>query len=902
MRNWCKQAATAVARGLVVLVATLMWLSAAGAAAAQPVITDVDAYDYQGAEILQFGGGTYVTITGSGFTGATDVRFGGVPGNFLLSVVDDNTIQTMSPAGPFGTSVSVTVETPLGTSAPSSTLLTYGNFHQTAVGSVTPATGPAAGGTTVTILGSEFTGATKVEFGSTLATNVVVVDNSTITATVPAGTGTVDIFVTPPHGDANCACGMGNDPPPKFTYIPAPVITDLWGGFAFHGEELIQFNGSSSVTIIGSGFTGATAVHIGGVPSVLFPEVVDDTRIRTYAPSGTFGTSVSVTVTTPGGTSAPSTKLLKYSSIRQPGIGTVTPASGPAAGGTAVTLTGTAFTGASAVKFGTTPATSVVVVDDTTLTAVAPAGVGTVDVFVSNVLGVANCACAWNGNPAPKFTYIPGPVVEKIARNGGSTVGGDTVVLTGTDLTGATAVSFGAVAAASFTIDSDTQITAVTPAGTGNVNVRVVSPGGTSGTGPGNLFYYGALPPTLTAVTPSAGPEAGGTSVTIAGSGFSGASNVLFGTTPATSFTVASDTEITAISPAGIGTVDIFVDAPCCTNAPNGSFTYIPPGPPADSVKAEQLQEQFTPIVARNSGRAITGAVAKGIALGFGGGGPTADIGLGAESAFLAHAPEAAVTGAFDGFDGPGFLDPAEQWSLWLDVQGSGLLSGGSGQQLNLTGGIGYRLTEDFIAGIIGGQESFRYSAEGDGLLSGSGLSAGGYVAWRFAEHGMLDAALVGTALGYEVTAGTATGQFNASRWLVSSGLTGDFELGDKLTVSPSARVTALWESQESWTDSLATEHAAKSFSDGTASGGVTFSGRWLLLEDMTLLPYFGLFADYRFDSAGGMTTSGLEGRVQAGIRLNVSASAAISIGGELAGLFSEQRTWSLNAGVSGGF
>ncbi|WP_176730300.1 IPT/TIG domain-containing protein, partial [Devosia insulae] len=761
LRNWCQQAAAAAAHGLVVVFAMLMWLGAAGGAAAQPVITDVDAYDYQGAEILQFGGGTFVTITGSGFTGATDVRFGGVPGNFLLSVVDDNTIRTMSPAGPFGTSVSVTVETPLGTSAPSSTLLTYGNSYQTAVGSVTPAAGPAAGGTTVTILGSWFTGASKVEFGSTLATNVVVVDNSTITATVPAGTGTVDIFVTPPHGDAYCACGMGGDPPATYTYIPAPVITDLWG-VAFHGgEELIQFNGSSPVTIIGSGFTGATAVHFGGVPSVVFLEVVDDTRIRTYAPSGTFGTSVSVTVTTPGGTSAPSSKLLKYSSTRQPGIATVTPASGPAAGGTTVTLTGIAFSAASKVTFGTTPATSYAVVDDTTITAVAPAGVGTVDVFVTNVIGVANCACGYGGNPAPKFsyipvptitdvtafsfagaellqfddtepvtitgagftdattvlfggvpsaggltvvddtrittrapsgtlgtsvsvtvttpggtsapstqlltyssmyqpsvgsvtpasgpaaggtavtitgshfsgasavsfgttpatsfavvdsqtvtavappgvgtvdifvsnaigvancvcgmggnpapkfTYIPGPVVAKLVRNGGSTVGGDTVVLTGSSFTGATAVSFGGTAAASFTIDGATQITAVTPPGSGNVNVRVVSPGGTSSTGPENLYYYGAPPPVLTAVTPASGPEAGGTSVSITGSGFSGASNVLFGATPATSFSVDSDTAITAISPPGTGTVDIFVDAPCCTNAPNGSFTYI---------------------------------------------------------------------------------------------------------------------------------------------------------------------------------------------------------------------------------------------------------------------------------------------------------------------------------------
>lgn len=888
-----------MARGLVVVVAMLVWLSAAGGAAAQPVITDVDAYSYGGAEIINFSGWSSVTITGTGFTDATAVDFGGVSSVGSIFVANDTTIYASAPAGTYGTSVSVTVTTPLGTSAPSSKLLTYKNTNQPGVGSVTPSSGLAAGGSTVTITGSDFIGASDVKFGTVSATSFVVVDTATITAVVPAGTGTVDIFVFNSVGTENCACGMDDNPAPTYTYIPVPAISDLWGGFAFHGEELIQFNGSSSVTIIGSGFTGATAVHIGGVPSVIFLEVLDDTRIRTFAPSGTFGTSVSVTVTTPGGTSAPSTKLLTYSSIRQPGVSSVTPSSGPLAGGTAVTISGSNFTGATAVKFGSTSATSVVVVNGTTITAVAPAGTGTADIFVTNVIGVANCACV---GAAAQFTYVPGPVVAKLVRNGGSTAGGDTVVLTGSGLTGATAVSFGAVAAASFTIDSDTQITAVTPAGTGNVNVTVVSPGGTSGTGPENLFYYGALPPVLTAVTPSAGPEAGGTSVAITGSGFSGASNVLFGATPATSFTVDSDTAITAISPPGVGAVDIFVDAPCCTNAPNGSFTYIPPGPPADSVKAEQLQEQFSPIVARNSGRAITGAVAKGIALGFGRGGPTANVGLAAESAFMAYAPEAAATTAFDGFDGPGFLNPAEQWSLWLDVQGSGLLNGGSGQQLNITGGIGYRFTDDFIAGIIGGQESFSYSADGDGLLSGSGLSAGGYVAWRFSEHGMVDAALVGTALGYKVSSGTATGQFDASRWLATSGLTGEFELGENLTISPSARVTALWESQEGWTDSLASEHAAKAFSDGTASGGVTFSGKWLLLEDMTLLPYFGLFADYRFDTSGDATTSGLEGRVQAGVRLNVSPSAAINIGGELGGLFSDQRTWSLNAGVSGGF
>lgn len=892
MRNWCQQAASAATRGLVVLFAALMWVSAAGAALAQPTVTNVDPWWGTGV------GGSVVTITGTGFQSGATVLFGTIPATSVV-VNDPTSITATTPASPIRTlggvtshtfgnvDVSVTVNGDTGTSP-------YGyNYsdYQPGYTSVSPSSGPASGGTTVTFTGSYFTNASQVNFGNVPATSFAVDDDQTITAIAPPGTGTVDVVVYNATGTDGCC----SDPATRFTYIPVPAITDLWGGFGFHGEELIQFNGSSSVTIMGSGFTGATAVHIGGVPSAHF-FIVNDTTIQASAPSGTFGTSVSVTVTTPGGTSAPSTKLLTYSSIRQPGVSSVAPSSGPLAGGTAVTITGTSFTGASAVKFGTTPATSVVVVDDTTLTAVAPAGVGSVDIFVTNLIGVAS------SNPAPIFTYIPGPAVTRLVRNGGSAAGGDTVIITGSAFTGATAVLFGATPATGVTINSDTQITAVAPAGTGNVNVTVTTPGGVSGTGPGNVFYYGAPQPVLTGVTPSAGPEAGGTSVTITGSDFSGASAVLFGTVPATSFTVVNSGEITAISPPGVGTVDIFVDAPCCTNAPNGTFTYIPPGPPADSVKAEQVQDQFSPIVARNSGRAITGAVMKGIVLGFGHGGPTADIALAAESAFMAYAPEAAATHAFDGFDGPGFINPAEQWSLWLDVQGSGLLTGGSGQQLNLTGGLGYRFTEDFVAGVIGGQESFSYSADSNGLLSGSGLSAGGYVAWRFSDQAMFDAALVGTTLGYEVTSGTATGQFDASRWLVTSGLTGDFELGENLTVSPSARVSALWENQEGWTDSLATAHAAKSFSDGTASGGVTFSGKWLLLEDMTFLPYFGLFADYRFDNSGGTTTTGLEGRVRAGVRLNVSAGAAIDIGGELGGLFSPQRTWSLNAGVSGGF
>ena len=75
--------------------------------------------------------------------------------------------------------------------------------------------------------------------------------------------------------------------------------------------------------------------------------------------------------------------------------------------------------------------------------------------------------------------------------------------------------------------------------------------------------------PAITKLTPKKGPAAGGTSVTITGSGFSGATEVRFGAAPAAAFTVQSSTAIKATSPAGsIGVAEVSVVAPTGTSAP----------------------------------------------------------------------------------------------------------------------------------------------------------------------------------------------------------------------------------------------------------------------------------------------------------------------------------------------
>jgi hypothetical protein len=244
-----------------------------------------------------------------------------------------------------------------------------------------------------------------------------------------------------------------------------------------------------------------------------------------------------------------------------PTITSLSPTSGPATGGTSVTITGTNFAGFLTVQFGTT-ATTFTVNSDTQLTAVAPAGTaGAVQVTVGNSDGTSN---------AVAYTYLAVPALTAISPNQGLSTGGTAVTLTGSGLTGVTAVSFGSAAATSFTVDSDTQISAVAPAGTGFVLVTVTAPGGTSNA----VTYAYVVLPTLTSASPTSGPAAGGTNVVLTGTGFVSPLSVRFGST-ATTFTVNSATQLTAIAPGGTaGTVTITVTGSGGTS--NGlPYTYV---------------------------------------------------------------------------------------------------------------------------------------------------------------------------------------------------------------------------------------------------------------------------------------------------------------------------------------
>ena len=165
-----------------------------------------------------------------------------------------------------------------------------------------------------------------------------------------------------------------------------------------------------------------------------------------------------------------------------PTVSSVSPATGSTAGGTAITITGTSLTGATSVTVGGVAATSVVVVSSTSVTAVTPAGtVGAKSVAVTTPGGTATATNA--------FTYFAPATISSVSPATGSTAGGTPITITGTNLTGATSVTVGGVAATSVVVVSSTSVTAVTPAGTVGANSVVVTTPNGSATAT-NAFTY----------------------------------------------------------------------------------------------------------------------------------------------------------------------------------------------------------------------------------------------------------------------------------------------------------------------------------------------------------------------------------------------------------------------------
>jgi hypothetical protein len=498
-------------------------------------------------------GGTVVSVTGTNFTGASGVSFNYTAAS-AFTVNSATSISATAPPNAAGM-VDIIVRTPSGSSPTSAAdQFTYTVAPLPAVTGVSPNTGSTAGGTSATITGSAFTGATGVSFGGVAATSFTVNSDTSISAVSPSqGAGTVDVTVTTYSGTSATSAAD------HFTYTPAPMPA-VTGITPTSGPAC----GGTTVTVLGSGFTGATAVSFGTTAAVYFT-VISDMAITAFSPAEAAGT-VDITVTTNSGTSATSgADHYTYTAAAVPSLTALTPNSGSTAGGTAVQISGSNFTSATNVTFAGT-SVSFTAYSDGLITVVSPPNpAGVWDVVMTNLTGSSA------GSSADRFTYTaaPAPAVTAVSPTSGSTGGGTVVTITGSNFTSATSVSFGSVAASSFTVFSDSSILATAPPqAPGTVDITVTTVMGSSATSTADQFSYTAAPaPAVTAITPASGSTAGGTVVNIAGTSFTGATQVLFGTQPASTFTVESDTQVLATAPAeAVGTVDITVTTPSGTS------------------------------------------------------------------------------------------------------------------------------------------------------------------------------------------------------------------------------------------------------------------------------------------------------------------------------------------------
>jgi len=223
-------------------------------------------------------------------------------------------------------------------------------------------------------------------------------------------------------------------------------------------------------------------------------------------------------------------------------------------GGT-VEILGQGFTGTTGVSFNGTAA-KFVNVSDTYMTATVPAGATTGTVTVTTFTSTLKS----------NHSFLVTPQVKSFTPTSG--IVGASVSIAGVSLTQATKVTIGGKAA-TFKVNSDTNVTATVPAGakTGAA-ISITTAGGTGS------FGKFVVIPEVTSFTPTSG--AVGTSVTVTGNSFTAATKVTFGGVAATSYKVIKDTQVDALVPTGAVTGPIAVTTAGGTGTSTTSFTVTP--------------------------------------------------------------------------------------------------------------------------------------------------------------------------------------------------------------------------------------------------------------------------------------------------------------------------------------
>ena len=345
-------------------------------------------------------GGT-VSIRGSLFTGATALSFNGTP-QTVYTVVNDTLITTTVPTGSTTGTVSVTNIYGIGTSTAMFTIIPVPTI--TALSATT-----GTRGSSITITGTGFTWATQVQFNGVTAA-FTLVNNTTITTTVPLTATSGFVTVTSPAGTATSSN--------IYTVVLAPTVTSFTPTSGPAGI---------SVTITGTNFQFVTNTRFNGLDAVY--TVNSSTSITAIVPNG--ATTGVISVINGSGTGISGTN---FNVLQLPTITGFTPTSGGI--GTNVSITGTNFTGATFVRFNTTNAITYTVVNAGLINATVPTGA------TSGIIKVTTPAGA--DSTSNSFTVIADLIVSTTQSVSG-TYNNVTVTATGNATLGGVLTALGTV-------------------------------------------------------------------------------------------------------------------------------------------------------------------------------------------------------------------------------------------------------------------------------------------------------------------------------------------------------------------------------------------------------------------------------------------------------------------------
>ena len=504
-------------------------------------------------------GGTAFVLEGTGFSQGTRVFFGSQEAEVTLTL--DGELIGAAPAarGPGPVTVKL-VDPDLGSvSLPDG--FTY--FQALRIDSVSPSKVPVDGGVEVTLRGTGLTPETRVSFGGRTARRHVFVDSSLMRVLAPAHpAGQVDLRAT--NRDETVTR------PGAVTYF-APLRLDTLQPSS--GPTA----GGQSVTLTGSGFGPGLTVRFGNAKATVTQVGPGGDTAQVTTPAHATGT-VDVSLETAGGEAVLLPGVYSYADAGAPlQLHSVTPKRGPASGGIEVVLLGMGLEDPDLTfHFDAAPVTTVLERGPGHVRLRAPAHAsGTVDVIARDPGDAARASTL-----ADAFTYLPDLFVDQVTPDQGPGAGGTQVVLRGEGFTGTQKVLFGGVAAA-FTVDSDLQITATTPAhADGTVDLTVVRDDGLDATLYDGYTFTESLH--IYGFSPVRGAVAGGTLVEIRGRGFlQGQVEALFDNQPALSVSVLdSQTLAVRTPPHASGPVTVAVaraDGSERAEAPH-PFRYYNPG------------------------------------------------------------------------------------------------------------------------------------------------------------------------------------------------------------------------------------------------------------------------------------------------------------------------------------